>query len=93
METGSGGPMGSAVRRSQGEKKAREHKEECVDAVIRELKAQDEIAYGWKEDGRLITVSRADKGEALRIQVKALKKREGTKEREDRKGPLGFGRV
>lgn len=74
-------------------KKAREHKEECVDAVIRELKAQDEIAYGWKEDGRLITVSRADKGEALRIQVKALKKREGTKEREDRKGPLGFGRV
>jgi hypothetical protein len=74
-------------------KKARGHKEECVDAVIRELKQQDEIAYGWKEDGRLITVSRADKGEALRIQVKSLKKKSvGERDAREEKPKLGFGR-
>lgn len=74
-------------------KKQKEVVDERAEAVLAELKSQDETTYGWRENGKLITVSRRDR-EAVSITISDPKKGKGrrTEEGASDKGPIGFGR-
>ena len=71
-------------------KKTKDVVDEAAEGVAKALKAADETTYGWREEGRLITVSLVDK-ESVKVTETKSKAKKSEREGNDVEAKLGFG--